>query len=313
MLNSCASDLRQTSNEDSPDAHHGNDIKGKTGDKVMAIKDGTVTFADNHGSYGKVVIITHDDFISMYAHMDNINVKEGQIVKQKDKIGEVGATGRADGPHLHLEIRNLDNKKNVETSVKFLRNFNNLTFNGDRAEVEYNKIIEWYDNGKPGNPPKTGSKADQKIADYDPITGTYPVVNKIGRRIDTLDGDGNPRSDSLIFNIKNTNLEITNDDTETADIYVSVYDDAFPPLFKIKLMDFKLVNGTGGTDGHELRKQYTVERKTRTYTYEFGENGDEIFLYVKQTAGEGIDQAMTLGYHMDSQGDLMLEIETSTP
>lgn len=85
--------------------HTGLDIAANTGTTISSILDGTVTEAGTISGYGKCVMIKKDEILVVYAHCSKINVKKGQKVEQGDKIGEVGMTGNATGPHLHLEIR----------------------------------------------------------------------------------------------------------------------------------------------------------------------------------------------------------------
>lgn len=87
--------------------HNGIDIAGKTGDSVSAAFDGKVksAFYERDG-YGNVVILDHGDGLeTRYAHMDSIEVKEGDTVKKGELVGKVGSTGRSTGPHLHFELR----------------------------------------------------------------------------------------------------------------------------------------------------------------------------------------------------------------
>jgi len=87
--------------------HQGLDIKGKEGTPVIAIYDGVVTYSnDKLRGYGNMVIIKHnEDYSSVYAH-NRINlVREGERINKGQVIAEVGATGWADVPHLHFEIR----------------------------------------------------------------------------------------------------------------------------------------------------------------------------------------------------------------
>lgn len=86
----------------------GIDIGAATGDPVVAVRDGRVYFAggDSCCSYGRYIIIQHDDgFSSLYGHLSTLDVKGGDEVKQGERIGSIGMTGHADGPHLHFELR----------------------------------------------------------------------------------------------------------------------------------------------------------------------------------------------------------------
>ncbi len=89
--------------------HHGVDFSAPIGTPVKAANYGKVIFADENGGYGLVVIILHSNSImSLYAHLDEISVSEGDYVRKNTTIGTVGESGRATGPHLHFEIREND-------------------------------------------------------------------------------------------------------------------------------------------------------------------------------------------------------------
>ena len=76
------------------------------GQPIFACANGKVILAHkNFRLHGNVVAIDHGQgVISIYIHMQKINVKEGDMVSAGEQIGNVGATGRANGPHLHLSL-----------------------------------------------------------------------------------------------------------------------------------------------------------------------------------------------------------------
>lgn len=85
--------------------HLGTDMRGAVGTPVLAMADGTVLFAEEQYYSGNAVWIDHGQgVLSMYGHLSKFSVKKGDTVKQGQKIGEVGATGRVTGPHLHLSL-----------------------------------------------------------------------------------------------------------------------------------------------------------------------------------------------------------------
>jgi murein DD-endopeptidase MepM/ murein hydrolase activator NlpD len=86
--------------------HTGADYAATTGTPVRAVAPGTVKLAEEHFFGGKSVFIDHGDgLISMSLHLSEIAVEPGQEVKAGQVVGEVGATGRVTGPHLHFGVR----------------------------------------------------------------------------------------------------------------------------------------------------------------------------------------------------------------
>jgi murein DD-endopeptidase MepM/ murein hydrolase activator NlpD len=88
--------------------HSGMDLATAVGTPVKAIAPGTVVFANAQGTYGKLVIISHNGGLqTRYAHLENIQVSVGQKVQLGDEIGTVGTTGKPTSkePHLHFEVR----------------------------------------------------------------------------------------------------------------------------------------------------------------------------------------------------------------
>jgi murein DD-endopeptidase MepM/ murein hydrolase activator NlpD len=87
-------------------AHNGVDYSAPTGTAVRTVGDGTVDFAGRKSGYGNVIQLQHAGGKStLYAHLSRIDVRLGQRVEQGQRIGAVGATGWATGPHLHFETR----------------------------------------------------------------------------------------------------------------------------------------------------------------------------------------------------------------
>lgn len=86
--------------------HYGMDIANKTGTTVVAPASGVIRLAETGMYYtGGTIIIDHGyGLTSTYLHLSSINVKDGQPIQQGDKIGEIGMTGRATGPHLDWRI-----------------------------------------------------------------------------------------------------------------------------------------------------------------------------------------------------------------
>ncbi len=87
-------------------AHLGIDYGAPAGTPVRSVGDGTVDFAGWQNGYGNVVQLSHGNGrATTYAHLSRIDVKQGQRIEQGQRVGTVGATGWATGPHLHFEFR----------------------------------------------------------------------------------------------------------------------------------------------------------------------------------------------------------------
>ncbi len=86
--------------------HAGVDFAAPSGTPIYATADGVVTTAASESGYGRVVRIQHEfGFETVYAHQTRLLVKQGQRVSRGDHIGDMGATGRVTGVHLHYEVR----------------------------------------------------------------------------------------------------------------------------------------------------------------------------------------------------------------
>ena len=85
--------------------HLGVDYAAPTGTPVQAAADGTVIAAGREGGYGKTVRLRHaNGYETLYGHLSRIDVRRGQRVAQGTRIGAVGATGLATGPHLDYRM-----------------------------------------------------------------------------------------------------------------------------------------------------------------------------------------------------------------
>lgn len=86
--------------------HSGVDLRASKGTPVRSIHDGKVLLIAEHFFSGRSVVIDHGGAIqSMYFHLEQIKVRQGEEVTRGRVIGLVGATGRATGPHLHFGMR----------------------------------------------------------------------------------------------------------------------------------------------------------------------------------------------------------------
>lgn len=100
--------------------HKAIDIAASSGSPVYAAEDGTVSYVqiwdgsyDTTGmmSYGHMVEVRHaDGNTTLYAHLSEINVQQGEKVVRGQRIGRVGSTGNATGPHLHFEVLTSEGK-----------------------------------------------------------------------------------------------------------------------------------------------------------------------------------------------------------
>ncbi len=102
----------------SREPHHGIEFPARSGTPVLAAAAGTVRYAGDDAAqkfspwnnfYGNLVVIEHtlggQTLYTLYAHLSRLDVHAGQTVAAGEKIGEVGMSGSAAGPHLHLEVR----------------------------------------------------------------------------------------------------------------------------------------------------------------------------------------------------------------
>ena len=87
--------------------HAGVDLVAPAGTPVVAAESGRVTWAGYRpGGFGLLLTIAHRRGVrTMYAHLSRVDVRVGERVEAGSRVGRVGATGEANGPHLHFEVR----------------------------------------------------------------------------------------------------------------------------------------------------------------------------------------------------------------
>ncbi len=93
-------------------SHDGMDVVVSTNSSVYSAHKGYVLRARNSSTYGKYIILEFSNkWATLYAHLNKLLVKEGDLVKRRQKIGLSGSTGQSASPHLHFEL--FKNKKNI--------------------------------------------------------------------------------------------------------------------------------------------------------------------------------------------------------
>lgn len=109
---------RETATGNVPKNHTGTDIAANLGTKIKSATDGEVVLASEEGDYGKHLKIQIGEVSIIYAHCNNLYVKQGDMVAQGQEIAEVGSTGNSTGPHLHFEIRYQERKIDPESILE---------------------------------------------------------------------------------------------------------------------------------------------------------------------------------------------------
>lgn len=99
--------------------HFGVDMAAPAGTPIRAPADGTVSLSADHYLNGGFTLIDHGQGVSTsYLHQSKRLVKDGDVVKRGQKIGEIGQTGRATGPHLHWAMNWFEVKLDPSRSAR---------------------------------------------------------------------------------------------------------------------------------------------------------------------------------------------------
>ena len=109
---------RDTATGTVPKNHTGTDIAANLGTKIKSATNGEVVLASEEGDYGKHLKIQIGEVSIIYAHCNNLYVKQGDMVVQGQEIAEVGSTGNSTGPHLHFEIRYQERKLDPQSILE---------------------------------------------------------------------------------------------------------------------------------------------------------------------------------------------------
>ena len=85
--------------------HKGIDFDANTGDPVLSVADGVVSYSGVRSGYGNVVEVDHGNgYVTRYAHNSRLLVQVGQLVRVGEEVAKAGSTGRSTGAHVHFEV-----------------------------------------------------------------------------------------------------------------------------------------------------------------------------------------------------------------
>ncbi len=85
--------------------HKGIDFDANTGDPVLSVADGVVSYSGVRSGYGNVIEVDHGNgYVTRYAHNSRLLVQVGELVRVGEEVAKAGSTGRSTGAHVHFEV-----------------------------------------------------------------------------------------------------------------------------------------------------------------------------------------------------------------
>lgn len=85
--------------------HKGVDFEANTGDPVLTVADGVVTYSGVRSGYGNVIEVDHGNgYVTRYAHNSRLTRQVGDLVRRGQEVAKAGSTGRSTGAHVHFEV-----------------------------------------------------------------------------------------------------------------------------------------------------------------------------------------------------------------
>jgi len=117
--------------------HKGVDIAGSSDSDIYVVSDGIVSKSYYSNSYGHVIFVDHqmEGFETVYAHLNERNVTEGETVKKGQVIGKMGNTGHSRGVHLHFEVHRHKWTAEKENAINPLAVFEQMRQKDEIVEV----------------------------------------------------------------------------------------------------------------------------------------------------------------------------------
>lgn len=154
--------------------HQGVDIGAAPGTPILAPAAAKVTFAGNRGDdQGNVVELAYaDDYRSLFAHLQRVDVAPGSRVQAGDQIGTVGSSGKVTGPHLHLEL--FHHGKRVDPASVMP-----LVASGDKASMVWIQFHIYAANHLEGSPLVATRAGQPAVIELKPHAGQAPYTIRV--------------------------------------------------------------------------------------------------------------------------------------